>query len=202
MSALQTLPQQGTCKFLSLPTELSDQIYELVLPSKPIRPRAGGTRREISASINFLFACKQIYREALAILYAKGEFLINIRMDGNYGFDGRRIAQDLDFSSQNPYRHIRNLNLDIVWNPKENVIRFGRVGIEMAAKDLENNIDAMCKALLSLRHLELLSVIFHTGDWTTTPHPFHLRRFFKYFEIFERSNAEDMKRTLTLGVSK
>jgi hypothetical protein len=71
-------------RFLDLPRELRDKIYELVFPSdrgfvrffNKYSPQEGKIR-PTNMKINLLFSCRQIYTEALPILYKVNTFCIS-----------------------------------------------------------------------------------------------------------------------------
>lgn len=65
--------------FLDLPTEIRNQIYNLLLPGD-LSSRSSSQRRKTSTS--FMAACKQIYHEAVSILYGKKTFSIDVHSEG------------------------------------------------------------------------------------------------------------------------
>ena len=72
-------------RFLDLPRELRDKIYELVFPSHRGFVRffnkndpEGGEIRRANMKINLLFSCRQIYTEALPTLYKVNTFCISM----------------------------------------------------------------------------------------------------------------------------
>ena len=116
MTTPQVPGSQGKASFLDLPGELRNQIYHLVLPDQidsysPLRK--DGTK----ASTNFMATCRQVYEEAVDILYADGEFDLSVTSSG----DVRFVNSKIDFSNINKtsfsgLNRVKVLNLRISAN--------------------------------------------------------------------------------------
>ena len=191
MTSSQGLPNQiAPSRFLLLPIELQDNIYETVFQSGLVRPFSRELERDSSSSI--LHTCAKVYNRAWQTMIEKGLFAIDIGMN-DFRILGHPMGQSLDFQTIAcnlvEYEDLRRLAIMITWDYRAALPAIGTDhNREAAANRIESLMKNVCCVMECFQDLEYVAVSFVTSQETRIwglPGALRVRDFLQPLEMYK-----------------